>query len=114
MGASIVSKSDKELVIQINVTLESSMLKTEESIQQSLNQAGCQATKMALSNYDSNGDPIMVHDLKYTSKGLIEKKYQTPYGEIKLHNAASMAALPVPETGIVSSFFVLKTIRSIS
>ncbi|MCK5520562.1 MAG: ISKra4 family transposase [Candidatus Marinimicrobia bacterium] len=85
MGASIVSKSDKELVIQINVTLESSMLKTEESIQQSLNQAGCQATKMALSNYDSNGDPIMVHDLKYTSKGLIEKKYQTPYGEIKLH-----------------------------
>lgn len=85
MKANIISQDEKEIVIQIKVELESSMLKTEESIQQSLNQAGCLATKIALAQYDSNGDPIMVDGEKYTSKGQIEKIYQTPYGEIKLH-----------------------------
>lgn len=85
MEASIVSINEKEITIQLKISLESSMLKTEESIQQSLNQAGCLATKTALSYYDTNGDPIMVNDLKYTSKGQIEKIYQTPYGEVKLN-----------------------------
>ncbi len=85
MKASLVSKNEKEIVIQIKVALEPGMLKTEENIQSSLNLAGGLATKLALSDYDSIGDPIMVNDLKYTSKGLIEKTYQTPYGEIKLH-----------------------------
>ena len=85
MEASIVSKNEKEITIQFKITLESSMLKTEESLQQSLNQAGCLATKTVLSSYDTNGDPIMVNDLKYTSKGQIEKIYQTPYGEVKLN-----------------------------
>ena len=85
MKANIISKNQKEVVLQVKISLESTMLKTEESIQQSLNQAGCLATEIALSQYDSNGDPIMVNGLKYTSKGQIEKIYQTPYGEIRLH-----------------------------
>ena len=85
MKASLVSKNENEIVIQIKVALEPGMLKTEENIQQSLNLAGSLATKIALSDYDSDGDPIIVNDLKYTSKGQIEKIYQTPYGEIKLH-----------------------------
>ncbi len=84
MKANIISKNDKEVVIQVKISLESSMLRTEDSIQQSLNEAGCLATEIALSCYDSNGNPIMVNDIKYTSKGQIEKIYQTPYGEIKL------------------------------
>jgi hypothetical protein len=85
MKANIVSKNEKEVVIQVNISLESNMLKTEESIQQSLNQAGCLATEIALSHYDTTGEPIMVKGLKYTSKGQIEKIYQTPYGEIRVH-----------------------------
>jgi len=84
MQANLISQNEKEVVLEIKITLESSMLKTEESIQQSLNHAGCLATEFALSRYDSNGDPIMVNELKYTSKGQIEKIYQTPYGEIRL------------------------------
>lgn len=84
MRAKLLSKSEKELVIEVKISLESSMLKTEENIQSSLNKAGCLATQIALSNYDSNGDPIMVSGLRYTSKGQIEKTYQTPYGEMKI------------------------------
>jgi len=85
MKANIISTNEKEVVLQVKISLESTMLKTEESIQESLNQAGCLATEIVMSHYDSNGDPIMVNGLKYTSKGQIEKIYQTPYGEIRLH-----------------------------
>ena len=84
MKAKLIETSDKELVLQVTVTLESGMLKTEESIQDSLNQAGCLATEIALSRFDTNGEPIMVNGLRYTTKGQIEKIYQTPYGEVKL------------------------------
>ena len=77
MKAKLLSKNKKEIVIQLKISLKSSMLKTEESIQQSLNQGGCLATEIALSNYDSNGEPIKVNGVKYTSKGQIEKNYQT-------------------------------------
>jgi len=85
MKANIISKNKEEVVVQVKISFESTMLKTEESIQQTLNQAGCLATEIALSQYDTNGDPIMVNGLKYTSKGQTEKIYQTPYGEIRLH-----------------------------
>ncbi len=49
MKANIMSKNTKEVVLQVKISLESTMLKTEESIQQSLNQAGCLATEIALS-----------------------------------------------------------------
>ncbi len=85
MKASIISQDGDRIVMKVEIKLQSSMLKTEESIQQSLNQAGSLATELALSHYDSKGDPIMVDEVKYTSKGQIEKIYQTPYGEIKLN-----------------------------
>ena len=55
------------------------MLKTEENIQQALNQAGFLATQTLLSNFDSNGDPINVDGIKYTSKGQIEKKISNAF-----------------------------------
>lgn len=92
MKAHIISRSKQEIVLQVNISLESTMLKTEESIQQSLNQAGCLATEIALSQYDTNGEPIMVKGTKYTSKGQIEKIYQTPYGEIHLYRHVYQAS----------------------
>ena len=84
MEERIISKNENELIVQFKIQLDSSMMKTEENIQQALNQAGCLATKTVLSSFDSNGDPINVDGIKYTSKGQIEKKYQTPFGEIEL------------------------------
>jgi len=85
MKANIISQDDKKIVIKVEIELKSNFLKTEESIQQSLNQAGSLATEIALSHYDANGNPVMVDNVKYTSKGQVEKIYQTPYGEIKLN-----------------------------
>jgi hypothetical protein len=84
MKTDIISSSKDEIVIQVSIPLASGMLKTEESIQQSLNKAGCLATQAALSRFDTNGDPIEVNGERYTTKGQIEKIYQTPYGEIKV------------------------------
>jgi hypothetical protein len=84
MKANLISRNQNEVVIKISIPMMPSMLKTEESIQQSLNRAGCLATEVALSRYDADGNPIMVNNEKFTSKGQIEKNYQTPYGEIKL------------------------------
>ncbi len=85
MKANVISRNEKEIVLQVTIPLETTMLKTEETIQQSLNHAGCLATEIALSRYDTDGKSIMVNGLKYTTKGQIEKIYQTPYGEIRLH-----------------------------
>jgi hypothetical protein len=60
------------------------MLETEENIQMSLNEAGKLATESALSRYDTDGSPITVAKIRYTSKGLSAKHYQTPYGELYL------------------------------
>ncbi len=84
MKADLISRNQNEVVIKVSITMTASMLKTEESIQHSLNKAGCLATEIALSRYDTDGNPIMVNNEKFTSKGQIEKNYQTPYGEIKL------------------------------
>jgi len=46
-----------------------SMLNSEQQIQQALNSAGILATQTALSQFDSNGSAIELNDEKYTSKG---------------------------------------------
>ncbi|MBW8003962.1 MAG: ISKra4 family transposase [Planctomycetes bacterium] len=84
MKTDIVSLSRNEVVVKVSIPLTSSMLNTEESIQKSLNEAGCLATQVALSRFDTNGDPIQVKGDRFTTKGQIEKIYQTPYGEITL------------------------------
>ena len=84
MKTKVISQTEKEIVLQVKISFDSSMLKTEELIQQSLNNLGCLATEIALSKYDTNGDPITSDGNRYTSKGQVEKIYQTPYGEIKL------------------------------
>lgn len=84
MRAGIVSINKNEIVVQVIIPRTSGMLSAEENIQKSLNEAGCLVTEVALSGFDTNGDPIQVNGERYTSKGQIEKIYQTPYGEITI------------------------------
>jgi len=84
MKAKIISKNKKGITVQIEIPFKKTMLETEESIQDSLNHAGSLATEVALSDHDTDGSPIMVDGVKHTTKGLVEKIYQTPYGEIRL------------------------------
>ncbi len=84
MKTEILSSSQNEVIIKVNIPLTSSMLNSEECIQKSLNEAGCLATQVALSRFDTNGDPIQVKGERFTTKGQIEKIYQTPYGEVSV------------------------------
>src|SRR3954462_6303707 len=56
------------------------MLDFEQTIQDRLNQAGVVATQEALQQFDTDGAPITVGSIKFTSKGRLPKEYQTPYG----------------------------------
>jgi len=80
----VVENSDSYVAIMVKIPYSSSMLVTEEGIQNGLNEAGKQATECALSRYDTDGSPISVARIRYTSKGLSWKYYQTPYGEVYL------------------------------
>jgi hypothetical protein len=80
MPTTIVRRSDTAFTIQIEIPYGSSMLESEETIQDHLNEAGTLATGEMLQRFDTDGSPIVVGDTKLTSMGRVLKEYQTPYG----------------------------------
>ena len=58
------------------------MLDSESTIQDSVNQVGCVATRELLKTFDTEGQDIHLGPVKMTTKGLYNKTYQTPYGEV--------------------------------
>jgi hypothetical protein len=86
MEMEIIKSNSESVTIRMEVTipLKKGMLDMEESIQRAVNEAGVIGTRYALSQYDTDGTPIMVEDKKYTSKGLLPKTYQCPFGEFEL------------------------------
>jgi hypothetical protein len=84
MEAKIINRTSKSIKIEIEVPISKSMLSTEEDIQKALNLAGVGMTAHALSTFDSTGEPIIKGKQKFTSKGKVSKKYQTPYGEVAI------------------------------
>jgi hypothetical protein len=84
MDAKIIKKSETSFTIEIEIPYAETMLKSEELIQEKINEVGMLATAEALRQFDADGSPIVVAGEKMTSKGLIPKPYQTPYGEIRI------------------------------
>lgn len=82
MKASVVSRSHKSITVQVQISLEGSMLAMEESILEAVNGLGCIATEEALGYFDTDGSPLQIGDVKLTSKGLTPRDYQTPFGQI--------------------------------
>jgi hypothetical protein len=82
MSATIIERQETSVTIQITLPLSRSMLDTEETIQQVLNQAGVLATGEALKQFDTDGSPLVFGSTRWTSKGQEPKAYQTPYGEV--------------------------------
>src|SRR5437764_1610700 len=81
MTAFVVERQENSITIQIQVPLSRSMLDTEETIQQVLNEAGVLASTAALEQFDTDGSPLEIGCTRWTSKGQEPKIYQTPYGE---------------------------------
>jgi hypothetical protein len=79
--ATITDRNDNGFTVQITIPYRKSMLEGEDTIQAALNEAGTVMTGEILERFDSDGSPMMIGDSKWTSKGKVEKTYQTPYGE---------------------------------
>jgi len=72
-------------VLEISIPMGTVMLDGEQRIEQVLNEAGSMASGELLKRFDTDGSAIQVGDTKLTSKGQVEKTYQTPYGEIRIN-----------------------------
>ncbi|HMB05528.1 MAG TPA: ISKra4 family transposase [Isosphaeraceae bacterium] len=80
MAATIIARTPTSFTLQVEVPYNDSMLDFEEALQQRLNDAGVVATAEGLKQFDTDGSPITVGAARLTSKGPVEKDYQTPYG----------------------------------
>jgi hypothetical protein len=80
MNATIIARTPTSFTLQVEVPYNGSMLDFEETLQERLNDAGVVATAEGLRQFDTDGAPITVGPVKLTTKGQVEKDYQTPYG----------------------------------
>jgi hypothetical protein len=87
MSAQIIDRSATGFTVQITVSYNRSMLNFEETLQKELNAAGVLATQEGLQQFDTDGSPITVGSVTFTTKGQFPKDYQTPYGvaDVKRH-----------------------------
>jgi len=84
MSATIVSQTDNKLTLQIEITLDGSMMQMEEHIQDSLNEAGVLATGKALEQFDTDGSPIILGTTKLTARReKYNEQYESPYGKVE-------------------------------
>src|SRR5512135_342712 len=79
MDATIIARTPTSFTLQVEVPYNDSMLGFEEALQQRLNDAGILATAEGLKRFDTDGAPSTVGAVKLTTKGPVEKDYQTPY-----------------------------------
>lgn len=87
MVANVTLERDGEqmtLKIKMTVAAGTPLLACEEQIREALDEAGRLATRECLGNFDTDGSPIMLGGLKLTSKGKVNKDYQSPYGEVSV------------------------------
>lgn len=80
MVAAITHESADSLTIQVVIPFNRSMLDAEDAICDALNQAGTLASHNFLKRFDTDGSPIIIGDTTLTTKGTVDKEYQTPYG----------------------------------
>lgn len=74
MEVKLIKQEDGKLVYEVSIDLDSkSMLTSEEQIQEAINALGNEATEAALSQFDTNGEDIMIDGDDYSSKSY-EKK----------------------------------------
>jgi len=82
MLAKLISVEGPKVKIELTIELSESMLESEGKIQESLNEAGCIATRESMKHLDRDGSAIELGGKTWRTKGQQEKSYQTPYGEV--------------------------------
>jgi len=71
-----------EVTLLLSLRPGTSMMDYEQEILDALNESGRLATRECLKEFDTDGSPIVLGGIKLTSKGLVVKNYQSPYGEM--------------------------------
>jgi hypothetical protein len=84
MSANIVKRDDDSVTISVTIPLNGPMLEAEEAIQDALNEVGVLAEKENLARFDTDGSPIEVGPIRFTSKGRSPEVYETPYGPVRV------------------------------
>jgi hypothetical protein len=84
MPAKLIEQKNNTLTIQFTVELTGQMLNDEQSLQQSLNEAGQVAMIPMLKQFDTHGEPIRVNGVKHTVKDYAPQSYETPYGPVQV------------------------------
>lgn len=72
--------SDGSITLSIKFNPTGTFLEQEEQIAEAVTEAGRIASQLVLERYDTNGEPIIVNNHKYTSRGK-EKKTTKRRGE---------------------------------
>ena len=105
MIAKLIDQTDNKLTIQVTIELTGQMLKDEQALQKSLNEAGQVAMEPMIKQFDTNGEPIRVNGVKHTVKDYAPQTYETPYGpvQVKRHtyqtSKGGRAYVPLEEDG---------------
>ena len=84
MPAKLIEQKGTTLTIQFTVELTGQMLTDEQSLQQSLNEAGQIAMMPMIKQFDTNGESIRVNGIKHTVKDYAPQIYETPYGAVQV------------------------------
>ncbi len=84
MSATIVSQTEEFLTLEVKIPVTRDMWQGENNIQDALNEAGQVATAHLLKLHDTDGKPLVMGSVRMSSKGLVPKTYQSPYGAINL------------------------------
>ncbi len=87
MTAKVIGKGNGKFELTIEFEAHGNMLAIEDQLQNELNEGGRLVMREALSEFDTDGSPIMCGDVKFTSRGMFNKNYQTSFGvaEIQRH-----------------------------
>lgn len=72
------------LKIKLTIVVGTPMLECEERVREALDAGGRLATIECLRNFDTDGSAITIGGIKLTSKGRVNKDYQSPYGAVGL------------------------------
>jgi hypothetical protein len=84
MSVKVISNAENKVTFQVSFEFGKSMLNAESAIQDKLNELGTKVTGQLLEQFDTDGSPVTIGNIKLTSKGKVEKEYQTPYGMVEI------------------------------
>lgn len=80
MAAQYKLETDGSISITLNLKPEGSMLEQEEQIAAAVAEVGRLATELSLKGFDTSGQPLIVDNVRHTSRGE-EKKLSKVRGE---------------------------------